>query len=280
MAITPHLTRYASKDVTLLGDVRCPGGVTLAFTERTGGCSQAPYATLNLGDACGDNPDDVARNRQLVLDALGVGELCSRLVNPKQVHGADVLVVADGSSDAVAQAQSRAREGADAVVCTVPKVPVLLCFADCVPVILVAEGGFAVIHSGWKGTIARIAAKALDALVGELGCSAQDVCCYVGPHIGAQSYEVSPELCARFEESFGPQVVVGERNLDLGRAVRIALEERGVRPEAISDECPDTARCTERFFSYRAEGGTCGRHGAVAVMLDDDASQKEVSAHA
>ena len=40
----------------------------------------------------------------------------------------------------------------------------MLCFADCVPVVLVAPGGFAVVHSGWKGTIARISAKACQAL--------------------------------------------------------------------------------------------------------------------
>lgn len=46
---------------------------------------------------------------------------------------------------------------------TAHNVPVLLCFADCVPVVLVAPGGFAVVHSGWKGTIARISAKACQA---------------------------------------------------------------------------------------------------------------------
>ncbi|MFR3925705.1 MAG: laccase domain-containing protein [Collinsella sp.] len=51
----------------------------------------------------------------------------------------------------------------------------LLCFADCVPVVLVAPGGFAVVHSGWKGTIARISAKACQALCDAAGCDASDV---------------------------------------------------------------------------------------------------------
>ena len=282
MATTPHLTRYASQDVTLLGDARRPGGVTLAFTERTGGCSQAPYASLNLGDACGDDPAAVSRNRKRVLDALGVGSLAPLLVNPRQVHGATVLVVDDNAPEAVAAVQGQAREGADAIVCVVPNVPVLLCFADCVPVILAAEGGFAVIHSGWKGTMARISARALRVLTSQLGCTAADVCCYIGPHVAAQSYEVSPEMAAQFAEAFGPDVIVGERNLDLGHAVRMTLEQEGVRPEAISDDCPDTARTTDRFFSYRAENGMCGRHGAVAVMTssDDGGHEGEVSTHA
>ena len=28
-----------------------------------------------------------------------------------------------------------------------------------------------------------------------------------------------------------------------------------------------TASATDRFFSYRAEDGACGRHGALAVLL-------------
>ncbi|MBQ6411515.1 MAG: laccase domain-containing protein, partial [Atopobiaceae bacterium] len=52
----PVLTRRTVGGVTLLGDEHRPGGVTLAFTERTGGVSQPPYASLNLGSRCGDDP--------------------------------------------------------------------------------------------------------------------------------------------------------------------------------------------------------------------------------
>ena len=53
------LTRQTSCGVTLLSDETRPGGVTLAFTERTGGASSAPYASLNLGSRCGDDPAHV-----------------------------------------------------------------------------------------------------------------------------------------------------------------------------------------------------------------------------
>jgi copper oxidase (laccase) domain-containing protein len=55
-------------------------------------------------------------------------------------------------------------------------------------------------------------------------------------------------------------------HLDLGAAVRAALVEAGMRDDAILDDCPSTASTTRRFYSYRAEGGTCGRHGAIAVL--------------
>ncbi len=266
MATAAHLTRYASQDVTLLGDARRPGGVTLAFTERTGGVSKAPFTSLNLGADCGDSERDVLANRRLVLDALGVGELAGRLVNPLQVHGTTVVTIDSAAPDDVASARRLAREGADAIVCTAADVPVLLCYADCVPVILAATGGFAVVHSGWRGTIGRISQKATEELCRETGCEPSELVAHIGPHIGRDDYEVSADLAERFVASFGQEVAPDGRHLDLGLAVRKTLIESGINSEAIGDELPSTASCTDRFYSYRAEGGKCGRHGAIAVL--------------
>ena len=266
MVMQPHLTRVTREGVTLLEGQGLPGGVTLAFTERTGGVSAAPFASLNLGSNCGDDPQAVGENRLRTLNALGVAHLAPRLVNPRQVHSDEVVCVRDASDEAVRAAQDAACAGADAVVCSVPDVPVLLCFADCVPVVLAAPGAFAVAHAGWRGTEARIVAKALRVLCDQAGCAAGDVCAYVGPHIGVDDYEVSSEMAVRFAEAFGSGAVHGERNLDLGFCVRETLAAAGVPGQQICDECPSTAQTTDRFYSYRAEDGRCGRHGAVAVM--------------
>lgn len=127
--------------MTLLEDASRPHGVTLAFTERTGGCSAGQYASLNLGDACGDDVAAVEKNRMLALEAVGAGKWSANLVNPKQVHGDHVVVVRSCDKADLATAVAEARSGADAVVCTARHVPVLLCLADCVPVVLVAPGG-------------------------------------------------------------------------------------------------------------------------------------------
>ena len=270
MSMTPHLTRSVQGELAWLGDPSRPGGVTLAFTERTGGCSQAPYASLNLGDACGDAGEDVEENRRRMLSALGCADLADRLVNPKQVHGDHVVTITNGEQGPVELAQREAREGADAIVCAVPDVPVLLCYADCVPVVLVAEGAFAVVHSGWRGTMARIAAKALSELCRVATCDPRDVVAYIGPHIGGADYEVDRELLDRFVNEFGADVAFDTSHLDLGKAVTDTLAEAGVPAASISDECPSTASCTNRFYSYRAEGGACGRHGALAVLRSID----------
>ena len=265
----PSLDRYLVEGVTLLADTSVRGGVTFAFTERTGGVSRAPYASLNLGSRCGDLPEAVSENRARVLKALGAGALAERLVMPHQVHGDKVVVVADSEGEGLLAARSAAEAGCDAIVCTAPGVPVMLCFADCVPVVVCAPGGFAVAHSGWRGTMEHIAAKATCALMEATGAAPRELAAYVGPHIGAADYEVSAELLAKFVDEFGPCVVAGENRLDLATAVLCALAEAGLDADQVAVCQDSTASNTDRFFSYRAEHGSCGRHAAVAWMSAD-----------
>lgn len=262
------LARYRVGDVTLLSASEPAGRVALAFTERTGGVSAAPYESLNLGDACGDDEASVRENRRRALAAIGAAGLEDRLVCPRQVHGDKIVRVRSSAPGELEAARAEALSGADAVVCTTSDVPVLLCFADCVPVVLACPGGFAVAHSGWRGTIERISEKAARALVAETGCDPRDLRAYVGPHIRARDYEVSEELLGRFVDAFGEGAALDGRHLDLEHAVVCALESAGVGRDRIEVADVSTASSTERFFSYRAEGGRCGRHGAVAVLRE------------
>ncbi len=264
----PALTSYVSHGVTLLGDTSRPGGVTFAFTERGGGVSTGAYASLNLGSRCGDDPAAVAKNRELALAALGAAGIAHNLVEPKQVHGSEVVVVRSAEEGALAAAREQAQAGADAIVCAAPGVPVLLCFADCVPVVLCAPGAFAVVHSGWRGTLARISAKALEILCREASCEPGEVYAYVGPHILGCDYEVSEELLATFTSEFGRMVHAAETksNLDLSAAIALALEQAGLPAANLVDSRVSTATNLGRFYSYRAEGGICGRHAAIAYL--------------
>ena len=227
--------------------------VRFAFTERTGGVSEDAYSSLNLGSHVGDDPFAVQENRRRALEAMGATECEHNLLVPNQVHGDHIVTVTSNGADDLEAVREQIAEGCDAIVCTAHDVPVLLCFADCVPVVLVAPGGFAVVHSGWKGTIARISAKACQALCDAAGCDASDVSAYIGPHILGDEYEVSQELM--------------DRMLDLSAAICEALVDVGVDADNIVDTQLSTVRQNDRFYSYRNEDGTCGRHAAIGVML-------------
>lgn len=246
-------------------------GLLAAFTGRAGGVSGAPYTSFNLGDHVGDQPACVSANRQLLLEAAGVDAAdAPALVNPKQVHGIELVELGPQLSED----RARAREGADGIVCTRAGVPVLLCFADCVPVIAAAPGGaFAVLHAGWRGALAGIPAKGLDALARAAGCEAGECNLYIGPHIGPCCYETSQEILDRFTAAFGPCCDAGGRHLDLAAAVRASLLQAGANPERITHAGRCTSCCNAEFFSYRADGGTTGRHGALCYLKKEVTTQ-------
>ena len=272
--VAPRIVRTTSHGVTLLGDPSRPSGVTLAFTERGGGVSKGPYASLNLYEGCGDDPAAVRENRLIALRAMGLDQMAENLLIPNQVHGDDVVVISHGASWLDA-ARRQVREGADIVVCKAANVPVLFCFADCVPVILVTDGGFCIAHSGWRGTLARVAGKGLRCLCEETGQTPESVNAYIGPHVMGRDYQVSQELCDRFANEFGSDALVSADRLSLGYCVRVALREAGAEESRIVACEESTVANQDRFFSYRGSGGVCGRHGAIACMTGDTGERGE-----
>lgn len=101
-----------------------------------------------LGSHVQDDLDKVLQNRALLFSALApsLEESEEALIVPKQVHGDTVLTV--GAAREVACVQRAAAEGADGIIVSAREVGALLCFADCMPVIIVLPTGrFAVVHA-------------------------------------------------------------------------------------------------------------------------------------
>ncbi len=246
-------------------------GVMLAFSERTGGVSTGAYASLNLGDHVGDLPAAVAENRRRFCAATGLGAATTqRLTSARQVHGTHVAVVDETSSASVLPAT-------DALITATPGIPLLICTADCVPIILYAikpRPVIAAIHSGWKGTLAEIVLATLTALYEQYGTSPKDVSAYIGAYIGFEDFEVSATVRNRFIAIFPNLKTIevlrtsGEKGfcLDLAQAIRMTLIRAGVATSRISSLDESTPRLSERYFSYRAQKGHTGRQGALVCL--------------
>jgi YfiH family protein len=221
-------------------------GFPHGFTTRGGGVSRPPIDALNLGESVGDDPASVAENWRRLRAAAGVG-----FARVLQVHGDRVLL---------ADRPHGAGEEADAVATRTPGVAACVSVADCVPLLLAdpRAGAVAAVHAGWRGSLAGIAARAVEALVA-LGARPGDLVAAVGPSIGPCCYEVSPELLARFRDAFGADVAAGAGHLDLWRANRRVLEGAGVAAARI-DVLGRCTACEPRlFFSHRRDRGRTGR---------------------
>ena len=59
-------------------------GVRAFSSTRQGGVSKGVFGAFNINEFCGDNPDDIARNRLLLATELGITP--DHIIMPHQVH--------------------------------------------------------------------------------------------------------------------------------------------------------------------------------------------------
>ena len=235
-------------------------GVGALMTTRDGGASSDRYASMNLGNAVGDNEAAVQANRGRLADAMQASPVFLR-----QVHGARVVHV--GAADARPGAITH---DADGSVTTEPGVACVVQAADCLPVLLAARNGRAVgaAHAGWRGLHGGVVEATAEAVAGQAGCAPGGLVAWLGACIGPRAFEVgddvheafgaSPETRARFTP-----LRPGKWLADLPGLARDRLQACGVR--AISGGRWCTVEDASRFFSFRRDGVT-GRM-AAAVWL-------------
>ena len=183
----------------------------------------------------------------------------------KQVHGnvvLDAAVSESGLGRAVGDGYPRIEAEADAVVCARPGIIGGVRTADCVPILLVAphRSWAAVVHAGWRGTIADIAGEAVRAAE-RADIRPSGILAALGPSIGSCCYEVSEELGDQFEQAGLPVLRrIGRKpHLDLRDANHVLLERAGVPRANIQNVGPCTRCASDRYHSFRAEPDKEGR---------------------
>ena len=222
-------------------------GASVLFSTRHGGVSEGPYASLNLGLLTDDDPARVDENRRRL--AATVGCQRERFLYGRQVHGAHVRRATEPPGPA------RPRGDEDGQATALRDAPALVFVADCLPVMLAADGAVAALHGGWRGLADGIVAEGVAALR-ELGARGS-IQAALGPAARGCCYEVGEEVHARFGAYDARR---GERNLDLVAVARAQLHAAGVA--AVHDVGLCTM-CDERFFSHRRSGGVTGRQAGV-----------------
>ena len=243
------------------------GGAEAFVTTRAGGVSAGPYESLNMSLAVGDEPRAVLENRRRVAAALGAD--LADFVFSRQVHGAGVRVVTAADRSSGAFALDGSVPEADVLVTADPAVVLAILAADCVPVVLhdPAAGVLACVHAGWRGTVARACAAAVAAMI-RLGARPAGIVAGIGPAIGADRYQVGPEVAAAVEAEFGAADVIrpdgtGHWLLGLAAANRLVLREAGLPDGNIHTAARTTG--DGLFFSDRAVR-PCGRLALVARL--------------
>lgn len=246
--------------------------VNHAISSRLGGVSDQPFKSMNLAMHNGDIIEKVIDNRKLFCNAIEINY--HNIVTAEQIHGDHIVYVNEEHIGKGSVSYEDAIKGTDALITNCRNVPLMLFFADCVPVIIVdpIKKAIAVSHAGWKGTVKKIAQKTILAMEKNFQTQSQDCLIGIGPSIGQCCYEVDEVVVDEFKKEFKEKTdlcIKKYRNkwkLDLWMANKLQLMEIGVKEENIDCSNVCTSCNSDLFFSYRADHGSTGRIAAIISL--------------
>ena len=239
-------------------------------TTRKGGVSQGKYGEFNINEYCGDEPEHIAKNRQLLADRLGIA--ADHIILPHQVHGTEVGRI-DGGFFSLSEDQRKERlEGVDAVITDQKGICIGVSTADCIPVLLYDEEyqAAAAIHAGWRGTLARIVEKTLQEMISNYHTHPEKVKAVIGPGISLDSFEVGDEVYEAFEQADFPMDQIAGRmakwHINLPFCNKLSLMQCGVLEANIQDCGICTYTHSDEYFSARKIGIESGRIYTAILM--------------
>ncbi len=227
-------------------------GITHAVFTRHGGFSDQPFAGLNASATTGDDLSIVQRNKQEIVDVLGLPLVGARPVHAGTVAHVERPASANGDTSWLEPLRSRLRHtDADAMIADQPGFALCWAFGDCAPILLVdpRSQGFALVHAGWRGTAAGIAYHAVQAMTERYGTRPADLLAGIGPSIGACCYAVSQEV----RESFNANPIARDSALFVQRSVDDAGEQ------VLPGDTPNLGREESDFpypYGHRRDTGT------------------------
>jgi len=185
----------------------------------------------------------------------------TKFVFPRQTHSDHVEVVYSAN-------QAEILVDTDAVITNEPGLFVCVQTADCVPILLYdpVKKVVAAIHAGWKGTVSKIAQKAIRKMTEQYGCNPEDIVAGIGPSIHMHAYEVGPEVVEEVRASFSntgvllkPSLNEGRAYFDLWEANKTVLIESGLSEDNIEVMGLCSFEHADLFYSARRDGIDTGR---------------------
>lgn len=240
----------------------------LQFPELVHGFSTIQEGNMSYGFV-GKEPirAEVTRTRRDFLSSLGIP--FKSCVSMRLQH-ADEIMTVDGTGGKSME-EYELTPHVDGLLTDKKNLFLFLAVADCLPIILYdpKREAIGLIHAGWKGTDAKIAAKAVVGMIEEFGCNPKDLVVGIGPAIHKDSYvKRNPEMKDRKEwQPFLLEVGPGDYAIDFVGYNLAQLKETGVKAENIFVSDVDTGKNLDFFSHYRgvrSQNGDEGRFACVA----------------
>ncbi len=192
------------------------------------------------------------------------------LVFLKQVHGVAVRCADELATPA--QPLHLFESTGDTIITTTAGVGVGVLTADCLPVVFhdPVHNAIAVVHAGWRGSVAGILQTTLQRMAFRYGSQSEDVWVYFGPSARVCCYEVGADFVKNLSVAPDFGTVLQTRNgrmfFNLPLFNRLRLHELGVPDEAVNEYYNTCTICSPAFHSYRRQGKAAGRQATIALL--------------
>jgi YfiH family protein len=222
---------------------------------REGGVSSPPWNSLNVGFNVGDTITHVEANRKIIKRSLQA----EALVSANQVHGDKVYVVDKRPPNDLEV------DGFDSLITNLPGIGLMVQHADCQAVLVYdsKQKAAAIIHVGWRGSVANIIETTITAMIDTYGVNPIDLLVAIGPSLGpccAEFVNFQKELPYAFL-----QYRVQPNYFDFWAISRHQILQTGVPQEQIFTAGICTV-CNPLFFSYRRDKVTGRCASAIGIQ--------------
>lgn len=235
--------------------------VTAFSTTRHGGYGSGVYGEFNINRYCGDDETCIDNNAEALSLELDVKK--DDIIMPHQTHGTEVMQIAKDFMSLPGNVKTMILEGVDALITDVKGLCIGVSTADCIPILIYDEvhHAAAAVHAGWRGTVKRIAMKAVSAMRVTYGSRPEDLTAVIGPGISLEAFEVGDEVYDEFASAGFCMADISRRydkwHIDLPECNRSQLSAAGISDIRMTGIC--TYNNSADFFSARRLGVDSGR---------------------
>lgn len=215
-----------------------------------------------------DKNDQASANYEKICKALDVDS--SKIIKSAQKH-TDVVKDIEEYTD-------EKFEFVDGFITNKKNIPLVTKYADCTPIILYdkIKNVIGNVHSGWRGTLQRISAKAVKLMIEKYNCNPADIIVCIGPCIKQCHFQVEEDFIENFKQEFGNvekyyktgEIIEGKQKyyFDTTSLILDYLTEIGINRENIFDSNICSVCNVANMSSYRAEKEKADRNMNIVML--------------
>ncbi|MGB0521760.1 MAG: peptidoglycan editing factor PgeF [Flammeovirgaceae bacterium] len=243
------------------------------IATRHGGVSTGEFSSLNISLGTADDRENILENRQRIAQLMQIEP--QQLVFPSQTHDATIQVVTQTKINQGTIWLNEQLRCTDALITNEKGICLSVISADCVPLLFFdpVQQAIGAVHAGWRGTVKKIAQKAVQKMQETFSSKPEDLLIGIGPSIGPERYEVGPEVIEAVITAFGTkkglvsqETKEGKGLLNLWEANKLQLLNAGVASKHIELAGLCTLTHSDIFFSARSMRGKGGRFASGIIL--------------